>query len=981
MTYCLGFERSWQLEGNAKSSQRARQLLREALSDPLYADWLDDAQLAVSEIVSNVVLHAHTDLVLTVRAEHERLCIEVRDDSSQLPIERIYDPEATTGRGMALVRQLTTEFGAELLPEGGKVVWFVIGRPLMDSRSWPLPSGLPATVTLATGVTEPAPNAVHVILAGVEPALLQRALEETDAIFREMSLYWAEHPPETLARLDLVLAETARAHTMVAIGHLDRTSDVASTDLKTLRFWVTPEQSKGFAAARRIFATAEELAAANRLLRRTSAKDTAALRDWGCLQVVNQVAGEVASSWTEQSHLGDLSVAIDQRVEGWDATAVSTSQRALVAANAMNRIVAISEPLAAALGWRVSDLVGRTLNAIVPDRLRRGHEEGHRRHLMTGESRILGRQVQLPMLCADGSELDCGLIVTREGTRVGHPVFVAAVTLPEADTTEIADPPYNNHVGYADLTRLTLGDVARMAGVIRGLSNGQDSLQSFADKTCRYLETQLRGENTDRQTVLVRFYSTMPFRDLLAKDQVYAQRNSTVELEADVTCMTLMATAGKKSAWNDRNASTGGRVIPLTDESQVAAYPLLELVLREAGLDVATLLSRQEHRRARAQRESYGHFHVPDPVDSPLIDSKAFIEEHGVRTVLGFGGGLPTGGSFAVVLFVDVEVTPDGARLFGTLALSTSLGAFARPGMPFFPDRPRTDGHRQALSACEHLAARDEVLTLLLEVHERLSMVATNAAVNTLERARFETQRYAALARALQASLIPPELPRVADLETGAFFRPSGDGSEIGGDFYDLFPTSDQRWGFVLGDVSGKGAQAAALTALARHTVRAAAYHSPDACQVLERLDDAVAAHDADGRHLTALFAFVSARPGELTIDLALGGHPQPLVLRADGQVESVGVEGSALGLFPHPVLTQTRIILRSGDTLLAFSDGITEARRDNEEYGEERLRALLGGFGDLHPHDIAASVGHASLEFQRDLPHDDLAVVVLRCI
>ena len=974
MTYCLGFERSWQLPGHARSAQRARQLLREVLSEPLYADWLDDAQLAVSEIVSNVVLHARSDMVLTVRAEHERLCIEVRDEDSQLPVERVYDPEATTGRGMMLVRQLSTAYGAELLPGGGKVVWFVLGRPILDRKSWPLaPAPVPAG-------SLPPVNALHVVLDGVPPELMLQTREESDAILREMALYGEQHPGEAVARSDLALAGQARAQSMTVIENTLLVTPPGSATLVTVRFWVTPEQGATFAALRRIFGAAEELAAANRLLRAPSSRETAGLRDWACAQVIEQLAGRWPTPWSLDGHVTDLPAAGHGRIEGWDPTGVATSSRALVAADAANRIVAISRPLATALGWRVQDLVGRRVNAIVPVRLRQGHEQGHRQHLMTGESRILGRQVELPMLCADGTELACGLVVIREGVRVGHPVFVAAVTLPASATVQVVRP-HSLQAGAADLTRLELGDVARMAGVIRHLSDGQDSLQSFAEKLCRYLENHLRGENTDRQTVLVRFYATVGLGDLPVKDQVHARRRSRVALTDDTTCMTLLATAGKKSAWNDRNASLGGRVIPLTDESQVASHPLLALVLEQAGLDIETLLSRQEHRRPRSQRETYGHVYLPDPADSSLIDSRSFIEEHGVRTVLGFGGGLPTGGSFAVVLFADAVVTAEQARLFGTLALSASLGGFARPGIPFFPNGPRTDSEHAALSACEHLAARDEVLTMLLEVQERLASEASDAAVRTLERASFQMQRHAALARALQASLIPPGLPQIAGLESGAFFRPSGDGSEIGGDFYDLFPTSGQRWGFLLGDVSGKGAQAAALTALARHTVRASAHYAPDACEVLERLDDAVSAQQADGRYLTALFGFVSVRPGELTIDLALGGHPQPLVLRANGRIDNVGVEGSALGLLPHPTLTATRIVLHPGDVLVAFSDGVTEARRGDQEYGEDRLRTLLAGFRGLHPQEVAASVGHASLEFQRDVPHDDLAVVALRCI
>ena len=184
----------------------------------------------------------------------------------------------------------------------------------------------------------------------------------------------------------------------------------------------------------------------------------------------------------------------------------------------------------------------------------------------------------------------------------------------------------------------------------------------------------------------------------------------------------------------------------------------------------------------------------------------------------------------------------------------------------------------------------------------------------------------------------------------------------------------------MLGDVSGKGAQAAALTSLARNTVRAAAFHAPGTCQVLGLLDRAVVDHEAEGRYLTALFAFITPGPGRVVVDLALGGHPRPLVVRADGQVEPVGVEGGALGLFPDPGWTETQLVLRSGEVLVAYSDGVTEARRGDEEFGEQRLRALLSAASGRTAEGLAARIEEAVLEFQQGRFRDDLAVVVLRC-
>ena len=268
----------------------------------------------------------------------------------------------------------------------------------------------------------------------------------------------------------------------------------------------------------------------------------------------------------------------------------------------------------------------------------------------------------------------------------------------------------------------------------------------------------------------------------------------------------------------------------------------------------------------------------------------------------------------------------------------------------------------------------------MLQDHERLSASELNATAQALERSRFDAQRYAALARTLQVILLPQELPVITGLDSSAFFRPAGDGTEIGGDFYELFPISENRFGFALGDVSGKGAEAAVLTAFARHSLRSAAVICTDPDQVLRTLDQAISSREADDRYLTALFAYVTVQPGLATLHLALGGHPRPFVLRADGTVESVGVEGSAVGLVPNPEFSAVDVVLRPGDTFVAYTDGVTEARRGNEEFGEDRLRALLGDQHGHHPTQITANIATRLLDFQQGITHDDAALVILRC-
>lgn len=240
-------------------------------------------------------------------------------------------------------------------------------------------------------------------------------------------------------------------------------------------------------------------------------------------------------------------------------------------------------------------------------------------------------------------------------------------------------------------------------------------------------------------------------------------------------------------------------------------------------------------------------------------------------------------------------------------------------------------------------------------------------------------QRFASLARTLQASLLPPHLPEIQGLEVAARYRSAEDGVEVVGDFYDLFDTGDGGWGVVMGDVCGKGPDAAALAAVARHTVRAAAMRERRPSRVLERLNEAVLGDDSDERFCTAVYARVVPGPENVGVVLSCGGHPLPLVLRADGTIETAGRPGSLLGLFDEPDLEDVDLQLRRGDAAVFFTDGATEAKRRGMLLGEDRLQALVGACGGLRAEEIAGRMVDAILTFQEGAPQDDLAIVVLR--
>jgi serine phosphatase RsbU (regulator of sigma subunit) len=235
------------------------------------------------------------------------------------------------------------------------------------------------------------------------------------------------------------------------------------------------------------------------------------------------------------------------------------------------------------------------------------------------------------------------------------------------------------------------------------------------------------------------------------------------------------------------------------------------------------------------------------------------------------------------------------------------------------------------------------------------------------------------IARTLQRSLLP-HLPEVPGIEVGVEYLPMGEENEVGGDFYDLIETGRDRWLAVIGDVCGKGAAAAAVTALTRYTIRAVAMGEDEPSVVLTALNQAMLRQLGEDQFCTVACARLRPAAGGFELGLARGGHPAPLVVRADGSVEPVTPRGRALGVFLDPGLAVREIRLGPGDAAVFYTDGITEARGpDGSFFGEERLRALLGSCVGLDAQTIARRLRDVTLEYGEGSPLDDLAVLVLR--
>lgn len=235
------------------------------------------------------------------------------------------------------------------------------------------------------------------------------------------------------------------------------------------------------------------------------------------------------------------------------------------------------------------------------------------------------------------------------------------------------------------------------------------------------------------------------------------------------------------------------------------------------------------------------------------------------------------------------------------------------------------------------------------------------------------------IAQTLQRSLLPPRMPEIPGFELASRYRPAGDQSDVGGDFYDVFPTSDGCWGIAIGDVVGKGADAAAVTALARHTLHVAAAYEERPSRVLAALNDALL-EDSPRPLLTAAYARLS--PGRpVRIELANGGHPLALVVRAAGGVETAGAPGTLLGFAAVPSITDCPYELEPGDAMVLYTDGVVETRPIANALGTEGLAELLEQCSGWSAAAIAELVEQAVEDRSEGRQSDDVALLVLRVL
>lgn len=310
-------------------------------------------------------------------------------------------------------------------------------------------------------------------------------------------------------------------------------------------------------------------------------------------------------------------------------------------------------------------------------------------------------------------------------------------------------------------------------------------------------------------------------------------------------------------------------------------------------------------------------------------------------------------GEFGLRFYAAVPLTVESGQSLGTLCVL---------------DREPRQMSSQEIRTLSDLAA--------LVVHElelRLAVRSTVLLESDLRRNSEE------LAEALQAALLPPHLPRIPGVDVAARYQPT-ERAQVGGDFYDIFPLPRRGWGVVVGDVCGKGPRAAAVTAAARYAVRAAAIDHDAPSEVLGVLNETLLLDDSpieDPRFCTLVYARIRPHGADFRVTVGSGGHPLPLVLRADGSIEQVGAFGTLVGSLPEAAFFDRTVRLRTGDAVVLYTDGVTEASGPGGFFGQDGLVEVLAGCPGCSAEEIVDRIAGAVLGAHHQ--RDDVAIVALR--
>lgn len=365
-------------------------------------------------------------------------------------------------------------------------------------------------------------------------------------------------------------------------------------------------------------------------------------------------------------------------------------------------------------------------------------------------------------------------------------------------------------------------------------------------------------------------------------------------------------------------------------------------------------------------------------VDEDRIWFKACQGLRGV-TEIGRDPGLCSSAILGDTPYVVTDAATDPRALNNPLVRG-ELGLRFYAAAPLITD----DGHRLGTLNVMDTVPRqvdgeelDTLTDLAAMVMDHLQLRLS--ALQTVQHVQRERHDVEDIAETLRQSLLPPQLPTIPGVEVSAYYRAASP-SEVVGDFYDVFPLDARRWGWFVGDVCGKGPSAARLTALARHTLRAAAILGEDPAAVLSDLNTAMLLERGreDARFCTVVYGELAAGDGHgVRITLANGGHPPCYILRSGDALTRIHRTGPLVGVLDDATYTSVTVDLRPGDAIVFYTDGITEARPGGTTFGEDGLVALLDECRKMPAGELIAYL-RESLDRFEPPPRDDTALLAL---
>jgi PAS domain S-box-containing protein len=632
-----------------------------------------------------------------------------------------------------------------------------------------------------------------------------------------------------------------------------------------------------------------------------------------------------------------------------------------------------------AVGQEMAELV-------IPPSLRERHRRGLHRLLETRESRILGQRLELTGMRANGEEFPVELAVNRIA-ETEPPMFTGTIR----DITARLEAQQEREQARAQLEAILQGvaDAVTAQGPDGKLLFANDAaVRTLGFASTDELLSAPIGTIMDRYDVLDEDGTPFPLealpgrRALLGEDAPEAVVRFRVRDTGEESWSAVKATPIRDA---DGNVTMAINVI-----EDISAHKRAEMSQRFLARSAEVLASSLNPDELLVEVANLAVPEVADWVAVELVTEGGGIERKALahadpevrEWALDISKRYPPepdapAGVYQVVRTGQAELYPEipdellreGAQDEEHYRILTEFGMRSVIIVPMIT-RGRTIGALTFVNGKSGRRFDDQDVELAQELGRRCGTAVDNA--------RLYTER-SYIARTLQESLLPVELPDIPGVEAAARFRPTGEGNEVGGDFYDMFETGNRAWTVVMGDVCGKGPDAAAVTALARYTLRAAAMRERLPSRSLALLNEALLRQRDDRRFCTVAYAYIEKLDQGALVEVACGGHPLPLLLRRDGTVQTVGEPGTLLGVVPDPDLEDSAVTLEQGDALVFYTDGVIEARGAEAILDERRLAELVATCAGEGADAIAAKVEDAAVLSQGGRPRDDIAVLVLR--